>query len=89
MDVKIFGTAEPAVTIIAVAIPILRAFARQVAKPKSQSNEFIQFSQTFEPTSGPVPFSLERKHAGGSDDGLVTPPSMPSLASLPRRDVKF
>jgi hypothetical protein len=84
---KIFGTAEPAVTIIAVAIPILRAFVRRDATQKSQSIRFIQFSQIPEPSSKglSVPSYAEKKHVG-SDDGLVTYTSRPSHASLPRRD---
>jgi hypothetical protein len=93
VDIKIFGTAEPAVTIIAVAIPVLRAFVRRDAKPKSQSIRFIQFSQIPEPSSGglSVPSSYEKKYAAGSDDGLVTHASRPSQASLRggRREVEF
>ncbi len=42
MDLKIYGTAEPAVTIMAISIPVLRAFLRRDSPP--QTVQFIQFA---------------------------------------------
>ncbi len=78
VDVKVFGTAEPAVTIIAVSIPILRAFICKDAAQKSQSIQFIQFSHISEPSAGRSVPSLENlRH---SDEGLVKNASQPSAA---------
>lgn len=81
VDVKIFGTAEPAVTIMAISIPVLRAFIRKDAARKTRSVRFIQFSQTPEPSGGRSAPSFEKKYAGDSDVGLVSHSSMPSQAS--------
>ncbi|KAK4033022.1 hypothetical protein C8A01DRAFT_50312 [Parachaetomium inaequale] len=51
VNIKIFGTAEPAVAIIAASIPILRAFVRRDAATGSQSIPFVQFSQIPDPGS--------------------------------------
>jgi hypothetical protein len=77
VDVKIFGTAEPAVTIIAVSIPILRAFIHKDAAQKSRSIQFIQFSHIPEPSTGRfVPSLHDSKRL--SDDGLVKNASQPA-----------
>lgn len=51
MDIKVLGTAEPAVTIIAASIPILRAFVRKDAPARTRSIPFVEFSQIPEPSS--------------------------------------
>ncbi|KAH6620878.1 hypothetical protein B0J18DRAFT_480288 [Chaetomium sp. MPI-SDFR-AT-0129] len=89
VDVKIFGTVEPAVTIIAISIPVLRAFIRKDAASKSRSIWFIQFSHITEPTTGrSAPSFFEKTYAGNSDMGLVSQFSMPSQVSAARHDVK-
>jgi hypothetical protein len=51
VDIKVLGTAEPAVTIIAASIPILRAFIRKDAPARTRSIPFVEFSQIPEPSS--------------------------------------
>ena len=83
MDIKIFGTAEPAMSVIAASIPILRAFIqRQV--PKSTSIPFTQFSHIPEPSkagSRSVPtFTSTSKR--NSTDAFVQYASRSSQASV-------
>ena len=44
VDLKIFGIAELATTIIAISIPVLRAFVRQNRSPAAQT-EFVELSK--------------------------------------------
>ena len=82
VDIKIFGTAEPAMSIIAASIPILRAFVQGKA-PKSNSIPFTQFSHIPEPTttgrSMPMFSSTSKKD---STEAFVHYPSPSSQASV-------
>jgi hypothetical protein len=66
VDIKVFGIAEPAVSIIAASIPILRALIRKAAPSQERSIQFVQFSQN--PTHGAQ--SL-RSTSKGSNEVLV------------------
>jgi hypothetical protein len=51
VDIKVFGTAEPAIGIVAASIPVLRAFIRKETPLRSDSLSFVHVSQIPEPTS--------------------------------------
>ena len=82
MDIKIFGTAEPAMSVIAASIPILRAFIQRDAL-KSTSIPFTQFSHIPEPTTAgrsmPLFTSTSKRN---STDAFVNHASRSSQASL-------
>ena len=84
MDIKIFGTAEPAMSVIAASIPILRAFIRRDSGTKDRSIQFIQFSHIPEPTSHGRSMRSVVDSKRHSDDGLVKHASRPSQTSLSR-----
>jgi hypothetical protein len=65
VDLKIYGTAEPAVTIMAISIPVLRAFLRRDAPP--QPVQFIQFSDII-PEFAPLD-SIDEGKESGKDSG--------------------
>ena len=66
VDLKIFGTAEPAVGIIAASIPILRAFIRRDAPAREV--QFVQLSKV----PGVTMYSFNQTaHSGTSESGEV------------------
>ncbi len=82
MDIKIFGTAEPAMSVIAASIPILRAFIQREA-PKSTSIPFSQFSHIPEhSTRGRTMTSATASRKRESTDGFVTYASQVSQTSV-------
>jgi hypothetical protein len=88
VDLKIFGTTEPAMSVIAASIPILRAFIRRDSASKQRSIQFVQFSHIPEPSNGrSVPSVSDSKRH--SDDGLVKYASRPSQTSVGGRVVEL
>jgi len=73
VDIKVFGVAEPAVSIMAASIPILRALIRKTIPSQERSIQFVPFSQIPEPGSRSL-----RSTKKGSDELLVDYPSMQS-----------
>ncbi|KAK4459330.1 hypothetical protein QBC42DRAFT_232002 [Cladorrhinum samala] len=81
VDLKIFGTAEPAMSVVAASIPILRAFIRRGSVTKPQSIEFVQLSPIPEPSNGRSAPSVSdsKRHF---DNKLVKHTSRPSQTSV-------
>lgn len=74
VDIKVFGVAEPAVSIIAASIPILRTLVqKKTPTTQERSIQFVQFSKIPEPGSR----SLHSTNKG-SEEGLVDYPSVQS-----------
>ncbi|KAK4120726.1 hypothetical protein N657DRAFT_648913 [Parathielavia appendiculata] len=80
VDIKVFGVAEPAVSIIAASIPILRPFVRKATPSQERSIQFVQLSQIPEPGSRSL-----RSTKKGSDEVLVDYPSMQSEIVVGRK----
>ncbi|KAK4124089.1 hypothetical protein N657DRAFT_376381 [Parathielavia appendiculata] len=68
VDIKVFGTAEPAISIIAASIPVLRAFIRKNATKNPRSVTFVHLSDYPRSRSQRSITSAKK----GSDEVLVT-----------------